>query len=92
MKFAIFGTGALGGYYGGRLLQAGHDVAFIARGAMLAALREKGLTIRSALGNTTLYPLEVSGQATDIGPVDIVLFMVKLHHTDASAVAQQRDG
>ena len=49
MKFAILGSGAVGGYYGARLARAGHDVTFIARGAHLAAIRERGLQIRSPM-------------------------------------------
>ena len=48
MKIAILGSGAVGGYYGARLARAGHDVTFIARGAHLAAIRERGLEIQSA--------------------------------------------
>jgi 2-dehydropantoate 2-reductase len=49
MKIAILGSGAVGGYYGARLARAGHDVTFIARGAHLAAIRERGLEIKSAV-------------------------------------------
>ena len=56
MKFAILGSGAVGGYYGAKLVRAGHDVTFIARGAHLAAIRERGLQIRSpALGDFTVH-------------------------------------
>ena len=55
MRFAILGSGAVGGYYGAKLARAGHDVTFIARGAHLAAIRERGLEIRSpALGDFTV--------------------------------------
>ena len=55
MKFAILGSGAVGGYYWARLARAGHDVTFIARGANLVAIRERGLEIRSpALGDDTV--------------------------------------
>ena len=55
MKFAILGSGAVGGYYGAKLARAGHDVTFIARGAHLAAIRERGLQIRSPmLGDFTV--------------------------------------
>jgi len=47
MKIAILGSGGVGGYYGARLARAGHDVTFIARGAHLAAIRERGLEVRS---------------------------------------------
>ena len=56
MKFAVLGSGAVGGYYGAKLARAGHDVTFIARGAHLAAIRERGLQIRSPLlGDFTVH-------------------------------------
>ena len=64
MKIAVMGTGALGGYFGGRLAEAGEDVTFIARGAQLAALRESGLSIQSPRGNLKLQP----ARATDDAP------------------------
>ncbi len=51
MRFAILGCGAVGGYYGARLARAGHDVTFLARGAHLEAIRDRGLEIRSPLGD-----------------------------------------
>jgi 2-dehydropantoate 2-reductase len=56
MKFAIFGTGGVGGYFGGRLAQAGQDVTFIARGAHLAAIQESGLRVESINGDFTIHP------------------------------------
>ena len=79
MRFAILGSGAVGGYYGARLARAGHDVTFIARGAHLAAIRERGLSIRShALGDFTVAaPAE--DDTTRVGPVDVVLLAVKTY-------------
>jgi 2-dehydropantoate 2-reductase len=79
MNIAILGSGAVGGYYGARLARSGHDVTFIARGAHLAAIRERGLEIRSpALGDFI-----VRGRAEDdtakVGPVDLVLVAVKTY-------------
>ena len=54
MRFAIVGSGAVGGYYGAYLVRAGHDVTFVARGAHLAAMRANGLGIRSPLGDFTV--------------------------------------
>ncbi len=55
MRFAILGSGAVGGYYGAKLARAGHDVTFVARGAHLAAIREHGLRVRSPqLGDFTV--------------------------------------
>ena len=87
MRIAVFGAGALGGYFGARLLQAGHEVSFIARGAQLAALRRDGLRVESALGDACLYPCVVSDDPAEVGPVDVVLFMVKLYDTAAAAGA-----
>ena len=87
MKIAIFGAGAVGGYFGGRLLQAAHDVSFIARGAHLEALQQNGLIIESALGDAHLNPVRATAVPAELGPVDLVLFMVKLYDTDAAAHA-----
>src|SRR5687767_12052135 len=79
MRFAIVGSGAVGGYFGARLAHTGQDVTFIARGAHLAAIRERGLTVRSpALGD-----FAVRGRAEEdtsaVGVVDVVLFAVKAY-------------
>lgn len=58
MRVAVFGTGAVGGYFGGRLAQAGVDVTFIARGDHLQAIQEKGLRVDSLMGNFTVYPAQ----------------------------------
>jgi 2-dehydropantoate 2-reductase len=79
MKFAILGSGAVGGYYGAKLARAGHDVTFVARGAHLEAIRERGLTIRSpALGDFTVRaPAEED--TTRVGAVDVVVLAVKAY-------------
>jgi 2-dehydropantoate 2-reductase len=79
MRFAILGSGAVGGYYGAKLARAGHDVTFIARGAHLAAIRERGLEIRSpALGDFTVQaPAEED--TGRVGPVDLVVVAVKAY-------------
>jgi 2-dehydropantoate 2-reductase len=84
MRIAVFGTGAVGGYFGGRLLDAGADVAFIARGSHLAALQQRGLRITSPKGNLHL-PVRATDDPAAIGPVDVVLFTVKLYDVDSSA-------
>jgi 2-dehydropantoate 2-reductase len=79
MKIAILGSGAVGGYYGARLARAGHDVTFIARGAHLAAIRERGLEIKSAaLGDFTVKA-RAEEDTSRVGPVDLVLFAVKTY-------------
>ncbi len=78
MKFAILGSGAVGGYYGAQLARAGHDVTFIARGAHLAAIRERGLQIRSTLGDF-LVTSRAEEDPSRVGPVDVVIFAVKAY-------------
>lgn len=85
MKIAIMGTGAIGGYFGGRLAAAGAKVSFIARGAQLDALRNNGLKIKSPLGDVHLPTIQVSDAPGDFGPVDLVMLMVKLYDTEHAA-------
>jgi 2-dehydropantoate 2-reductase len=84
MRIAVYGAGGIGGYFGGRLAQAGSDIHFIDRGAHLQALREHGLRVQSVKGDFT-----VQAQATDdpaeVGPCDYVLFCVKAFDTEAAA-------
>src|SRR5271165_4531547 len=87
MKFAIMGAGGLGAYFGARLALAGHDVAFIARGAHLSAMREHGLRVLSELGDVHLDPVVATDDPKTIGPVDGVIFAVKLWDTEAGAEA-----
>lgn len=76
MRFAIIGAGAVGGYFGAKLVQAGQDVSFVARGATLAALRDKGLTIITD-GRREQVDVQASDDAADIGNVDYVISAVK---------------
>jgi 2-dehydropantoate 2-reductase len=83
MRFAVVGSGAVGGYYGARLARAGHDVSFLARGAHLAAIRSHGLSVTSPLGDFTVRaPAESDPRA--IGPVDVVLFAVKTYDNETA--------
>ena len=79
MKIAILGSGAVGGYYGARLARAGHDVTFIARGAHLAAIRERGIEIRSAGARRFHRAGPRRGRHREVGPVDLVLVAVKAY-------------
>jgi 2-dehydropantoate 2-reductase len=85
MKIAVMGSGGVGGYFGARLAQAGCDVAFIARGAHLGAMREHGLRVESGLGDIHLPKPRVTEDPAKLGPVDLVLFSVKLADTAATA-------
>jgi 2-dehydropantoate 2-reductase len=87
MRIAIMGSGGVGGYVGGRLAAGGQDVTFIARGAHLAALRSQGLRIESALGDVTVQPAQATDDPAAIGPVDLVIFAVKLYDTEQAAAA-----
>ena len=88
MKIAIMGSGGVGGFYGGRLANAGGDVAFIARGAHLAAMREHGLTIDNAPhGHVHVPRVTVTDDPATIGVADVVLIAVKLWDTDAAVHA-----
>jgi 2-dehydropantoate 2-reductase len=85
MKIAIFGSGGVGGYFGGRLAAAGEDVTFLARGAHLTALQQDGLHIASPLGDLHLPKVQATDRPQAIGPVDVVLFTVKLYDVESSA-------
>jgi|SRR3984893_2452743 len=84
MRIAVMAAGAVGGYFGARLAAAGHDVAFIARGAHRDAMRREGLRIESSLGGLHLEDLIVTDDASEVGPVDVVLFAVKLWDTETA--------
>ncbi len=87
MKIAMMGAGGVGGFYGARLRQAGHEVTFIARGAHAEAMRTGGLRIHSALGDLHLPQVNVATDPRDVGPVDLVVVAVKLWDTEAAAEA-----
>ena len=78
VKFAVVGAGAVGGYYAARLAHAGFDVALVARGAHLDAIRARGLWIWSPLGDLVVRP-RASADPREIGPVDVVLYAVKTY-------------
>jgi 2-dehydropantoate 2-reductase len=79
MRFAILGSGAVGGYYGARLARAGHDVTFIARGAHLEAIRERGLIIRSPMLGDFTVTAPAHEDTTRVGQVDVVIVAVKTY-------------
>jgi len=78
MRFAIVGAGAVGGYFGAKLAQAGHEVTFLARGAHLEALRQRGLEIRGPEGNVRVQ-VHAESDAARVGPVDVVMLAVKTY-------------
>jgi 2-dehydropantoate 2-reductase len=79
MRFAILGSGAVGGYYGAKLARAGHDVTFVARGAHLQAIRERGLAIRSPMLGDFTVNARAEEDTTRVGPVDVVILAVKAY-------------
>lgn len=89
MRIAIFGSGGVGGYFGGRLAQTGEDVHFIARGAHLAAMRDRGLRVSSIAGDFEVRPVQATDDPASIGPVDLVLLAVKAWQIEEAARAMQ---
>ncbi len=85
MKILVMGAGAVGGYFGARLQQAGEDVVFCARGDNLRALREHGLTVESFRGDVTLKTLKATGRPSEFAPYDLVLLCVKAYDTEDAA-------
>ena len=84
MRIAVMGSGGVGGYFGARLVQGGADVHFIARGSHLAAMREGGLAIEGGPSPIHLPKVNATDDPKTIGPVDIVMFCVKLWDTEAA--------
>jgi 2-dehydropantoate 2-reductase len=86
MKIAMMGSGGVGGFFGARLAKAGYDVSFIARGAHLKAMRERGLKIESpAQGDIVVPKVHATDDPASLGPVDLVIVSVKLWDTESAA-------
>jgi 2-dehydropantoate 2-reductase len=77
MRIAVIGAGAVGGYFGGRLAEAGNEVGFVVRGKTLEALRSEGLRLESQRGDLHLRPWMATEDPAEIGPVDLVVLGVK---------------
>lgn len=77
MRVAVVGAGAVGGYFGGRLAQAGEEVVFLARGAHLRALQSDGLRVASVAGDFEVRPARTTDDPRSVGPVDVILLGVK---------------
>jgi 2-dehydropantoate 2-reductase len=84
MRIAVLGSGAVGGYFGARLARTGQDVVFIARGAHLAALRDRGLEVRSAKLGDFIVRARAEQDTAALGPVDLVLYAVKAYDNDSA--------
>ena len=89
MRVLVMGTGAMGGYYGGRLALAGNDVVFVARGKNLVTLRQQGLQVRSFDGDFTVPHLRVTSDPKDAGLCEVVLVCVKAYDTPAAGAAMR---
>lgn len=83
MRVTVIGTGGVGGYFGGRLVQAGADVTFLARGAHLEALKKDGLQVRSIRGDFRV-PVRATDDPSSVDPADVVLVTVKSYDNDAA--------
>src|SRR6476646_2681191 len=87
MRIAVIGAGGVGGAFGAALAKAGADVTFVARGAHLAAMRASGLKVLGPRGDVHLNPCQATDQPAGIGPVDFVLFCVKLWDVESAGAA-----
>ena len=87
MRIAIVGAGGIGGYYGGLLARAGNEVALIARGAHLEAIRTAGLQVESVHGDFTVRPALATSDPAEVGPVDLILFTVKTYDLEEAGRA-----
>jgi 2-dehydropantoate 2-reductase len=85
MRIAVMGAGAVGAYFGAKLALAGHDVAFIARGGHLEAMRRQGLRVTSPAGNFHIQNARFTADTNDVGIVDLILFCVKSYDTESAA-------
>lgn len=85
MRIAIFGSGGVGGYFGGRLAQSGHDVTFIARGEHLKAIQSSGLRVNSIAGDFKLDKVQATDDPKNVGIVDFIICAVKSWQVAAAA-------
>jgi len=85
MRVAVIGSGGVGGFVGGRLAQAGHEVAFLARGEHLRALQTRGLRVQSTDGDFELPAVRATDQPAELGLADLFLFTVKAYDTETAA-------
>ena len=86
MKVAVMGAGSIGGYFGGMLARAGHEVTLIARGDHLDAIRRDGLRMQTEAGDFTV-PCQATDTPAAIGPVDLALLTTKTYHNDTAVPA-----
>ena len=77
MNIVVFGAGGVGGYFGGKLAQAGNKVTFIARGKHLEAIKQHGLQLKSSKGNYLVYPANATDTISELIAIDLILICVK---------------
>ncbi|HEV2954976.1 MAG TPA: 2-dehydropantoate 2-reductase [Xanthobacteraceae bacterium] len=87
MRIAVIGAGGVGGAFGAALAKGGADATFLARGAHLKAMRENGLKVLGPRGDIHLQPTKATDDPAAIGPVDVVLFCVKLWDVESAGAA-----
>jgi 2-dehydropantoate 2-reductase len=87
MRIAVIGAGGVGGSFGAALAKAGNDVTFVARGAHLAAMRARGLSVLGPRGDIHLNPVQATDDPASIGPVDYLMFCVKLWDVESAGAA-----
>jgi 2-dehydropantoate 2-reductase len=85
MRTIVLGTGGVGGYFGGLMARAGQDIGFVARGAHLEALQQRGLRVQSVKSGEFEMPVRASQNPADLGEADLVLFCVKSYDTAIAA-------
>ncbi|WP_373087664.1 ketopantoate reductase family protein [Sneathiella sp.] len=85
LRIGIIGAGAIGGYFGAVLAEAGMEVVVLARGKNRDVLATDGLTVLSETGDITVKFAAVSDDPAELGPVDVILFTVKGQDTDQAA-------
>ncbi|MGD8974539.1 MAG: 2-dehydropantoate 2-reductase [Desulfobacterales bacterium] len=89
MRIAVFGAGGVGGYFGGRLAQAGEDIVFIARGDHLKAISTHGLRVDSVKGDFVVKPVQATSDPEQVGVVDLIILGVKTWQVNGAAQAMR---
>jgi 2-dehydropantoate 2-reductase len=89
MRVVVYGTGGVGGYFGGRLAQAGEEVVFIARGEHLRAIRDRGLRVDSIKGDFLIQPATAVQDPVEVGQADVILLGVKAWQVPQAADAMR---
>ena len=89
MRIVVFGAGGVGGYFGGRLAQAGEDVIFIARGEHLQAIQSNRLRVESICGDFSIGSIRATDDPSSVGIVEVVLLAVKAWQVSEAAEAMR---